>query len=128
MTKPVYLLDGEVLPPLAKDGFTFSFEPIWSQNAGRSTSTGEMVGDIVAVKYTARLTFNRLSAEEFASVFAIVSSSEAFHTLEFPHPSAPNVRKTIRCYFAPTGASFQAWYAADRTGYYDGLTLECIEK
>lgn len=128
MTKPVYILDGDALPPLAKDGFTFSFEPIWSQNAGRSTSTGEMVGDIVAVKYTARLTFNRLSADEFAGIFAKVSSAAAFHTLEFPHPADPTVRKVIQCYFAPTSASFQAWYMADKTGYYDGLTLECIEK
>ena len=129
MNRPTVVLDGVTLPPLAQDGLEVTAEKIWSQNAGRSTSTGDFSGDIIAVKYTVRLAFGRLSTEQFRTLWGLVSGVTAFHTLKFPLPQANGANdKTIRCYsVSPTG-NLHHWESDSGEVYYDGFGIECIGK
>lgn len=129
MTKPEVILDGTDLTALlAEDGLQFTAEKIWSQNAGRSTSTGEFSGDLIAVKYTVTLSFNRLRESEFRSIWNIVSGLTAFHTLRFPVPNGNANYMVIRCYsVSPTG-KLRKWRKTEGETIYDGFTLECVGK
>lgn len=129
MTRPVLILDGVTLPPLVKGGLQVTAEKIWSQNAGRSTSTGEFTGDLIAVKYTVTLQFMRLTEEQFRTVWGIVSGLTPFHSLTFPLPQPGGINtRTIRCYsVSPTG-TMQQWMEEDGTACYDGFAIECIGK
>ena len=129
MTRPTVLLDGVTLPPLAKGGLHVTAEKIWSQNAGRSTSTGEFSGDLIAVKYTVRLTFDRLTSEQMRVLWGIVSGVTAFHTLAFPLPQPGGVNtKTIRCYSVSPSCDMEYWEPDSELAYYDDFEIECIGK
>lgn len=132
MRKPVCMLDNtDITELVAKDGIDFTAETIWSENTGRSTSTGTMVGDIITVKYTVRVKFKKLNAEQFRSIWKLISTAQAFHALQFPLPSdavGAYDSKKITCYIAPPTASMAAWYKHGSEGWFEGLEIECIEK
>lgn len=129
MMRPSCVLDGaDITALIAKNGLSFTAETIWSQNTGRSTSTGTMVGDIIAVKYTVRIKFRRLRDEEFRTVWNLVAGTTPFHQLDFPVTTgSTGSTKRIRCYIAPPSAGMEAWYVPGH-GWYEDFEIECIEK
>jgi hypothetical protein len=123
--KPEVILDGVDLSALvAEGGLQYTPEKIWSQNAGRSTSTGEFAGDLIAVKYTVTIQFNRLYAAQFAQIWNMVAGFQAYHTLRFTCAGSP---LSVQCYsVSPTGTLTKQ--CKDGTTFYDGFSIECIGK
>ena len=77
------LIIGGVTMPDLKQGLTISKEKIWSKNTGRAAN-GDMLGDIVAVKYTLDCAWPPLSREQAAMIDNAVSP--AFFDVTFTDP------------------------------------------
>lgn len=119
------IVDDTALPLPDKDGYSFTPQHIWSQNAGRATSTGTFVGDIVAKKYTVTLKYSVLTAADLSLLWAIANGDAPFHLCRFPiiHPDRGR-------YYYMADPTFTARICDHRTGAmrYTGVTVEFIQK
>ena len=59
------IIDGVTMPTPAFSGLTIKKEKIWSNNTGR-VANGDMVGDLIAIKYTLEITWPMLSRADAA--------------------------------------------------------------
>ena len=123
--KPELILDGIRLPTPAKDGIVITPNHIWSQNAGRNTATGRMVGDIIAVKYTVTVTYALLTDEEMQLIFDLLSGADPWHTLRF---AVGGKMRSMICYAADVSYSMRRFDLRQNRALYNGVTLEFIEQ
>lgn len=77
------VIDGVDMPEPKQGGLTLSKEKIWSKNTGR-VSTGDMVGDVVARKWTLKIEWPPLSPSNMYLVEKAVDP--AFIKVKFRHP------------------------------------------
>ncbi|MBQ8922342.1 MAG: hypothetical protein IJ060_09315 [Oscillospiraceae bacterium] len=119
------LLDGAVLPVPLEEGLSITANHIWSSNAGRNATTGDFVGDIIAVKHTVVLNFPRLTGEQMQMLWSIQSGTTPWHRLEYPFQGG---RSTIICYI--TDIPYTLKHIDPKTGRaeYLGVTMELIER
>lgn len=126
MNKPEFIVDGIKLPTPSEDGFAVTPNKIWSSNAGRNSSTGRFVGDVIAVKYTVTLTYKHLADAQMQLLWNITSDAAAWHTLIFPLNDG-SVRKMI-CYIADPTYTMRKFDMRKKTAVYTGVTVEMIEQ
>lgn len=126
MNKPEFIVDGITLPTPSADGFAITPNRIWSSNAGRNSSTGRFVGDVIAVKYTVTLTYEYLDDAQMQLLWSITSGAEPWHTLIFPLNDG-STRK-ITCYIADPTYTMRRFDMRRKTAFYSGVTIEMIEQ
>ena len=73
-------IDGVAMPGLKLNGLTVTKEKIWSKNTGRAAN-GEMVGDLIAIKYTLKCSWPPLTREQAVVIDKAVSP--AFFNVTF---------------------------------------------
>lgn len=116
-------INGNSIPVPDEDCFKRTKNKLWSSNTGRATS-GKMVGDIVAVKYTLEFSWSELTADEVLSLETAVGT-DAFFLVTFPEEGTGN-------------ALTKTFYAADMTygtkriikgnEIYSDISLQLIEQ
>lgn len=121
-----FILDGIKLPTPAAEGVSITANKIWSSTAGRNSSTGKFVGDIIALKYTVSLTYNRLSQEEMQILWDAAANLTAWHKLTFPMNNG--TKKTISCYMTDLQYTVRRFDMKRREPVYNGVTIELIEQ
>lgn len=85
------------LPTPAKGGIVVTDEPIWAANTGRS-STGKMIGDIVAWKVTVEVAWPPLTFAQAKSIRnAIKGAGEFFDIAYYDLSTSDMVKKTVYC-------------------------------
>jgi len=126
LNDPEFKLDGNKLPTPAKDGYIVTHNRIWSSNAGRNSSTGRFVGDIIAVKYTVKLNYEMLSDEQMQVLWNASSGIEPWHDLEFPLTSG--AVHTITCYIADVTYTMRRFDTKQKKAFYSGVVVEFIEQ
>ena len=110
------------MPTPALSGQTLKKEKIWSNNTGRAAD-GEMMGDLIAIKYTLEITWPMLSRADVAKIDTAISS--AFFNVTFTDPGS-NSRITQRCYSnTPT---YPVYSYADGVKTYKGVGATLIGK
>ena len=116
------IIGGKTMPTLALKGLTVSKEKIWSSNTGR-TASGNMVGDLIAVKYKLQCTWPPLSREQAAVVDSAITPP--FFDVEFTDPGS-NSRITKKFYAGtPT---YPVYSYANGVKTYAGVSVDLIEK
>ena len=115
-------INGVKMPDPALEGITISKEKIWSSNAGRTTS-GKMVGTVVAVKTTLKIKWPPLTPAQTAVVENAVSGS-AFVPVTFTDATGSTVTKTM--YFGTPSYTVYSW--ADGVQYIKDVTVDGIEQ
>lgn len=105
-------------------GVSITDEPIWSSNTGRS-STGKMIGDIVARKATIEIAWPPLTFAEMASIRNAIIAGGEFFSITYPDPSiSANVTKTVYCANIP-----RLLYSLSRNyPRYQDVTIQFIER
>ena len=116
------IIDGVTMPTLKLNGLTISKEKVWSNNTGRAANA-EMIGDILAVKYTLKCTWTPLSREQAAIVDKAVAP--AFFNVTFTDPGS-NSRVTKRFYAGTPTYSVYTYVKGVKT--YQGVGVDLIEK
>lgn len=124
-SKPEFIVDNVVLPTPTADGFSVKENRIWSSNAGRNSSTGLFVGDVIAVKYTVRIVYERLDDAQMQLIRNVLSGADPWHSLQFPIDGAT---KKIICYCADPEYVMRRFDLKKKQAAYSGVTLEFIEQ
>lgn len=88
------IIDGVTMPTPALGGLTIKKEKVWSNNTGRAANA-EMIGDVIAIKYTLECTWTMLSRADVAKIDAAISP--AFFSVTFTDPGT-NTRTTKKFY------------------------------
>lgn len=84
----------EVATP-KQGGVVITDEPIWASNTGRS-STGKMIGDIVAWKTTIAVTWPPLSFADAKKIRDAIKTADAFFNIKYyDFSSATMTEKTV---------------------------------
>ena len=88
-------VNGITLPTPKHQGVTISTNKIWSANTGRTTS-GKMVGTIVATKAKLQITWPPLTEAQVALIEAAVSDrSTPFFTVSYTDMKGNTVSRTM---------------------------------
>ena len=107
---------------IAFKGITVANEKVWSSDTGRS-STGLMMGKIIAVKHTFQIKLVGLSVADFNTIEAVVTSkAKPFFTA--------TVNDGVKTYSSVTvyAASTSVTVYNDKVAKYFDYTLELIER
>jgi len=116
------VIGGITMPALKKEGLTISKEKVWSRNTGRAAN-GDMIGDLVAIKYTLDCEWPPLSREQAAVVDAAVTP--AFFNVTFTDPGS-NSRVTKRMYAGTPTYPVYSYVKGVKT--YSGVKVTLIQK
>ena len=114
-------VDGKVLP--SPTSITEGDELIWSSNTGRS-STGEMIGDIIARKRTFAVQWEWLSDTERQSIEdALPTVGNGFAVVTI---SVPVRTRTINAYRGTITSVMAGEYGGEL--YYSGVSTDIIQQ
>ena len=112
------------MPDPALEGVTVSREKIWSSNTGRTTS-GKMVGTVVAVKTTLKIKWPVLTPAQVATIEGAVSDPDnPFVPVKYTDATGETVTRTM--YFGTPSYTVYSW--ADGKQYIKDVSVDGIEQ
>jgi len=116
------IIDGVTMPTPSLNGMTIKKEKVWSNNTGRAANA-EMIGDVIAIKYTIECTWPMLSRADVAKIDTAISP--AFFDVTFTDPGT-NTRATKKFYSnTPT---YPVYSYANGVKTYKGVGATLIGK
>ena len=115
-------INGVKMPDPALEGVTIGREKIWSSNTGRTTS-GKMVGTVVAVKTTLKIKWPPLTPAQTAVIENAVSG-RPFVPVRFTDATGSTVTRIM--YFGTPSYTVYSW--ADGVQYIKDVTVDGIEQ
>lgn len=105
-------------------GVSVTDEPIWAPNTGRS-STGKMIGDIVAWKTTVAVSWPPLSFDEAKKIRDAIRDAGPFFTIEYYDFSASTmVSKSVYADHIPR----TLYSLVDKYQRYKDITITFVEQ
>lgn len=117
------IIDGVEMPSPVVDGIEVKDEKIWSSDTGR-ISTGKMVGTVIGIKHTIRITWPRLTAAQAKRIRSAVSSKKSFVVMAYTDIDGERVSKTV--YFdTPSFTIHRLWHGEP---VITGCTVQGIEQ
>lgn len=117
-------INGTKMPDPALEGVTVDREKIWSSNTGRTTS-GKMVGTVVAVKTTLKIKWPVLTPAQVAVIEGAVSDPDhPFVSVHYTDVTGAEVTKTM--YFGTPSYTVYSW--ANGIQYIKGASVDGIEQ
>ena len=116
------IINGVTMPTPKLNGLTISKEKVWSKNTRRAANA-EMVGDILAIKYTLKCTWPPLTREQVAVIDAAITP--AFFNVTYTDPES-NSRVTKRFYAGTPTYPVYSYVKGVKT--YQGVGVDLIQK
>ena len=116
------IIGGVTMPTLKLNGLTITKEKIWSKNTGRPAS-GEMVGDLIATKYTLKCAWPPLTRQQATIIDKAIKP--AFFNVTFTDPGTDS-RVTKKFYAGSLAYPVYSYYKGVKT--YQGVAVDLIEK
>lgn len=116
------MIGGVAMPEPKQGGITITKEKIWSKNTGRATN-GSMVGDVIAIKTKAQISWNVLSGEQVAVLDAALEP--AFISVYFKDPRLNAY--TTKTFYAGT-PTYPVYSYATGLPEYVGCAVDLIEQ
>lgn len=110
------------MPTPALEGVTLKYEPIWSANTGR-TSSGKMVGTVVATKTTLSIKWAALS---YADAAKIVSALKGTSFVPVRFTDLSGATKTLTMYGSAPSITQYSW--ATKAQWVKNVSVELIEQ
>ncbi|MDO5125331.1 MAG: hypothetical protein Q4D35_03025 [Ruminococcus sp.] len=120
-------IDGVKLPPADMGGIHVTPQTIWSQNAGRNSTTAKFSGDIKAVKYDITYSKSYATQEEFELIDSLVNNLVGIHSVRLCiRPSQGYVTKNF--YIGSGTFSYTISRCKNGKTHYENLSFEMIEQ
>lgn len=116
-------INGHSIPVVDKNGFNITKNKLWSKNTGRTTS-GKMVGDITAVKYSLVFSWSSLNGDQVSDL-EIAVGTDAFFPVKFPKEGTMAVLTKT---FYAADMTYDTKFVKDGVTYYSDVKLELIEQ
>lgn len=124
----IFKINGVNMPEPKMGGIVVTDEPIWASNTGRS-STGKMIGDIVAWKTTVEVSWPPLSYAHAKILRDAIKNAGEFFSITYKDvengntASGMNTTKTVYAGNVPRTLISLAAYQR-----YEGITVTFIEQ
>nr|DAI94034.1 MAG TPA: hypothetical protein [Caudoviricetes sp.] len=116
------IIGGVTMPTPSLNGMTIKKEKVWSNNTGRAANA-EMIGDVIAIKYTIECTWPMLSRADVVKIDKAISP--AFFDVTFTDPGT-NTRVTKKFYSNTPTYPVYSYVKGVKT--YKGVGATLIEK
>ena len=117
-------INGTKMPTPALEGVTVNREKIWSSNTRRTTS-GKMVGTVVAVKTTLKIKWSALTPDQVGVIEGAVSDPDhPFVPVRYTDATGASVTQTM--YFSAPSYAIYSW--ADGVQYIKEASVDGIEQ
>lgn len=115
--------DGVKMPVPAREGIKPGDQIIWASNSGR-VANAEFVGDVIAVKKTLEITWNRLTYAQFDTIRShLTRLGHPFITVNYT--DSDGIRKSFTGYTEGASSTIVT-YTAD--GQIEGVVVNIVEK
>lgn len=113
------------LPPVDKGGLTITPHKLWGANAGRAACTGDMVGDIVAIKTDLALSWSNVSLSDFEIINNAVNTMTPFFSVTYcPDETSGYITKQ----FYASDPVYGVKSCIDDNMVYGSVTVTLIEQ
>ena len=125
----VFKIGGTNMPEPKYGGIVVTDEPIWAANTGRS-STGKMIGDIVAWKTTIEVSWPPLTYAHAKTLRDAIRNAGEFFTITYKDVASGNTvsgMTTTKTVYAGNVPRILRSLASD-IQRYDGITVTFIEQ
>lgn len=116
------IINGVTMPTPKLNGLTISKEKVWSKNTGRAANA-EMIGDVLAIKYTLKCTWPPLTRAQVAVIDTAITP--AFFNVTFTDPGS-NTRVTKKFYAGTPIYPVYTYVKGVKT--YQGTGVDLIQK
>lgn len=117
-------IDGTKLPSCSEGGISVTPNKLYASNAGRSPTTGDFIGDVVAIKYDINLTWDMVRESTMNTLSAFADSLTVEHTVKMMFDGKTYTEK--QCYIADLSRTIQR-QKNDGTLLYKGVTMHIVE-
>ena len=117
-------IDGTKLPSCSEGGISVTPNKLYASNAGRSPTTGDFVGDIVALKYDINLTWNFMREDALNALSAFADSLTVEHAVKMMFDGKVYTEKP--CYIADLNRTIKR-QGGDGVLVYDSVTMHIVE-
>lgn len=124
VVKTDVFIDGVKLPTCVEGGITVTRNKLYAENAGRSPTTGDFIGDIVARKYDVNLSWDRLKEQDFNIVCLPADSDNVEHEVEMMFDGQKYETRT--CYIADMPRTIKL-QRKDGLLLYTGVKMHIVE-
>ena len=117
-------IDGILLPRCSEDGIKITPNKLYASNSGRSETTGDFIGDIVAIKYDITLNWDFLRETQFNAIDALVTNTTVEHTVKMMFDGITYTEK--QCYLADMSRTVKH-QRSDGVIIYGGISLHIVQ-
>ena len=124
IVKTDVFIDGVKMPNCVEGGITVTRNKLYAKNAGRSETTGDFIGDIVARKYDVNLSWVQLKETDFNLICEPADSMEVEHEVRMMFDGV-NYETRI-CYIADLPRTIKK-QRQDGILVYDKLSMHIVE-
>lgn len=126
VTADIYI-DGVKLPPADKRGVKITPQTLWSQNAGRMSSTGLFVGDIKNIKYDVTYTRSYCTYDELELINSLVNTMRSIHSVRMYLPGYG--KEVTKNYYIGSGTvSYTVKEYKNGKPVFENISFEMIEQ
>lgn len=98
---------------------------LYDSNAGRSSTTGEFIGDIVAIKYECSLNWTNMTEEEYAIINNAANNLTVSHDVSMMFNGQSYENK--KCYISDPECTISRQRQSDGKIVYSSVSISIIE-
>lgn len=118
-------IDGVKMPACDAGGITISPRKLYDSNAGRSKTTGEFIGDIVAIKYECRLSWTDLTEDNYNIIDNAANNTTVVHKVKMMFNG--KTYETKNCYISDPERTISKQRSSDEKLVYSSVSISIIE-
>lgn len=112
------------LPTCSEGGITVTRNKLYADNSGRSSTTGDFIGDIVARKFDVNLSWDMLRETDFNKVCEFADSDTVEHQVKMRFDGKNEETRT--CYIGDMARTIKK-QRIDGVLIYENITMHIVE-
>lgn len=117
-------IDDVLLPRCAEGGIMVTVNKLYASNSGRSPTTGDFIGDVVALKHDINLSWGLLNEDDFNLISAPADSAVVEHSVRMMFDGMEYTTKS--CYIADLPRTIRK-QRKDGKLLYENISLHIVE-
>lgn len=118
-------IDGVKMPTCDAGGITIAPRKLYDSNAGRSKTTGEFIGDIVAIKYECSLSWSDITEDAYNIIDNAANNTTVVHKVKMMFNG--KTYETKSCYISDPERTISKQRSSDGKLVYSSVSITIIE-
>ncbi len=118
-------IDNVLLPRCREDGVSYTPNKLYAENSGRSKTTGDFIGDVIAIKYDITLSWESLIEDDFNIISQFADNETVEHSVNMSFDGQTYTTK--QCYISDLPRTIRRQRRGDGKLVYSNITLHMVE-